>query len=102
VYDDPAPGEGAPRFSILTCAPNAELQAVHDRMPVVLAPDAAEEWLRRGPLGCLRPAPDGTLVGEPANPVVNRPGVDGPECLREPPGDALDEALDLFARKRDE
>lgn len=35
--------------SILTCAPNRFMARLHDRMPVVLEPDAVEAWLRPGP-----------------------------------------------------
>ncbi|MGE5547864.1 MAG: SOS response-associated peptidase [Solirubrobacterales bacterium] len=33
------------RFTVVTCAPTAELAAVHDRMPAVLAPEAEAAWL---------------------------------------------------------
>jgi putative SOS response-associated peptidase YedK len=88
-------------FTVLTTTPNAELREIHDRMPVILEPDDVEVWLERGGRELLRPAPDGTLVGAPANPIVNRAGVEGPECLREPEDEAgMQMALDLFTRRK--
>lgn len=48
------------RFVIVTCAPAAAVAHVHDRMPVILSPDAEESWLdaRLGPertLSLLQP-----------------------------------------------
>ena len=46
-------------FATVTCAPNAEVAAVHDRMPVILAPDAWPLWLGEtegDPAPLLRPA----------------------------------------------
>lgn len=36
---------GAPVFTILTRAPAPSVAFIHDRMPVILPPDAAREWL---------------------------------------------------------
>jgi len=87
-------------FTVLTTAPNAEVRAVHDRMPAILERADLDAWLERGGAELLRPAPDGTLEGAPANPIVNRAGADGPDCLRAPDDDrGMQMALDLF-RKR--
>ena len=43
-----APGAIAPLAVILTTAASAEVAAVHDRMPVVLAPVAWRAWLDPG------------------------------------------------------
>lgn len=50
-----APGDGEPfamaglsdgrRVVIVTCAPGADLTAVHDRMPVVLTPQSEAAWI---------------------------------------------------------
>ncbi len=37
--------EGKGRYVILTTAPNASMQDVHDRMPLVLPPEAIRAWL---------------------------------------------------------
>ena len=72
---------------ILTCPANAVAAPVHDRMPCVLAgPDEEAAWLEGDPDGLLLPLdPERTSVA-PANPAVNKAGVEGPELLiAEPP-----------------
>jgi putative SOS response-associated peptidase YedK len=67
---------------ILTCPANAVAAPVHDRMPCVLAgPDEEAAWLEGDPEGLLVPLdPERTSVA-PANPAVNKAGVEGPELL---------------------
>jgi len=73
---------------ILTCAANAVAAPVHDRMPVVLAgPDEEAAWLAGESEGLLEPLdPERTAVA-PANPAVNKAGVEGEELLTPPPPD---------------
>lgn len=62
---------------LMTIAPNAELSAIHDRMPVIIAESDHETWLT-GTLEeaarLIRPAPDGsfnltpTVIGRAAPP----------------------------------
>lgn len=68
LWQAPGGGEVA-SFATVTCAPNAEVAAVHDRMPVILAPAAWPLWLGEAdgdPAALLVPPPDGTLAVEPA------------------------------------
>ena len=37
-------------FTILTTAPTEFMSALHNRMPVILGPESAEDWLAGGPL----------------------------------------------------
>ncbi len=75
--------------TILTRAANPAISALHDRMPVILAPDAERAWLD---IGACADASDEILAGLPAHetaltPVgwaVNDARYDGPECLRAP------------------
>ena len=53
---------------LMTIAPNAELATIHDRMPVIIAPEDYETWLTgevEDAARLIRPAPDGSLVMEP-------------------------------------
>jgi len=53
---------------IITTEPNREVSQVHDRMPVVIAPEDHETWLTgdgRAAGALIRPAPDGYFVLEP-------------------------------------
>ncbi len=92
----PAPASGASTSClILTTEPNALAREVHDRMPVILAPEDYAAWLdpsttsatRLQPL--LRPFPPQAMSAFPVGTAVNDPAVDDPSCLepvpREPP-----------------
>ncbi len=94
--------DGAPAVAILTTAPNRDLEAVHDRMPVVLSDDDARDWLLKklslAQLArMLDPCREGFLRLRPASPLVNDIRNDGPELLDPealPPSYQLD-LLDL-------
>jgi putative SOS response-associated peptidase YedK len=80
-------GERVGSVTLLTTRANAIAAPVHDRMPVILAgPDEEATWLSAEPdldaLGeLLVPlAAERTSVA-PANPAVNKAGVEGPELL---------------------
>jgi putative SOS response-associated peptidase YedK len=74
--------------TIVTTAPNAFMAPIHDRMPVVLAPEAFERWLDPHPQGgqelltLLKPCPDDWLEAFPVSSLVNKPDNDTPECIR--------------------
>jgi putative SOS response-associated peptidase YedK len=73
--------------TVVTTEANELVSPIHDRMPVVLAePDAWEAWLDPGLDGAavaplLAPLPAGALEVAPANPVLNHPDHEGPDCL---------------------
>lgn len=92
--------DGAPAVAILTTAPNRDLEAVHDRMPVVLSDDDARDWLRQKLslvqlARMLGPCAEGFLQLRPASPLVNDVRNDGPELL-DPDALPLSYQLDLF------
>ncbi|HEX4113781.1 MAG TPA: SOS response-associated peptidase [Stellaceae bacterium] len=74
-------------FSIATCAPNATVAPIHDRMPVLFAreaewdawlhPDAAPDELKK----MLVPAPDDLLDAFPVSRDLLRTKEPGPELL---------------------
>ena len=76
-----------PTFTIVTCAANDAIAAIHDRMPVVLDERAAEDWMNpreRDPLSLKRllvPAPHDLLAMRPASPLVNSVKTEGPTLL---------------------
>jgi putative SOS response-associated peptidase YedK len=83
LYD----GTGA---AILTTEANEICRPIHDRMPVVLeGPEAEAAWLS-GDVGVqealefLVPLANDRVSVAPANPAVNRAGVEGPELLTPP------------------
>jgi putative SOS response-associated peptidase YedK len=94
LYD----GTGA---AILTTEANEICAPVHDRMPVVLeGPEAEAAWLSKDvgaeeALEFLVPLDSGRVSVAPANPAVNKAGVEGAELLvppeepLTPPSDSL-------------
>jgi putative SOS response-associated peptidase YedK len=72
--------------TILTTRANGVCAPVHDRMPCVLAgPEAEAEWLAGSEEPeLLLPLADARVSVAPANPAVNRAGVEGPELLTPP------------------
>jgi putative SOS response-associated peptidase YedK len=83
-----AHGEGEPveTCTILTTTANGVVRPVHDRMPVILAPDGIEAWLdtaatREELEGLLRPYAEGEMEAVPVGRFVNNPRNEGPHCL---------------------
>jgi putative SOS response-associated peptidase YedK len=77
-------GEVVRTFAIVTTDANATMRTIHERMPVILAPDDWAEWLEGDdPAALLRPAPDGLLRFWPVSKAVNSPRNNGPELLAE-------------------
>lgn len=81
-----AEGDQPNRYIVLTTAPNALLEPIHDRMPVILTDDAAKGWLDSSTTGedarslCLTyPASD--MVAHPVSAIVNSAKNDVPECV---------------------
>jgi putative SOS response-associated peptidase YedK len=85
-------GEHIESIALLTCdsASNRVVAAVHDRMPVILADrESQQAWLEpaldaQDALALCGPLAAQRLSASPANPAVNRAGVEGPELLVAP------------------
>ncbi|MBN2497206.1 MAG: SOS response-associated peptidase [Deltaproteobacteria bacterium] len=75
-------------FTIVTCAPGPELAQIHDRMPVILPPEAYATWLAAGPQpadelqALLVPFAGEELEVFPVSTAVNSPRSEGPELIR--------------------
>jgi len=93
-------GETIVSCTIITAPANALLRPIHDRMPVILHPDAWQAWLDPQALPpaelmpLLTTAPDDWLDGVEVSPRVNSAANDGPECIAplEPGGERTDVA----------
>jgi putative SOS response-associated peptidase YedK len=87
-------GERLASVAVLTTVANAVCAPVHDRMPCVLASTEAEAaWLSpdvdaEAALELLGPIAAERTAAAPANPAVNRAGVEGAELLTAPPAAA--------------
>ena len=89
LWEHWTPAEGAPieTCTIITTEPNALMQTIHNRMPVILTPHDYDLWLDPTmqhvetvkPL--LRPFTDDELVAYSVSTLVNNPRHDTPQCL---------------------
>ena len=79
-----ADGSELETMAVLTTAANATMGAIHDRMPVILAPFEFDRWLdtspgsAKGVMDLLAPAPDGLLEILPMSVKVNNSRNEGP------------------------
>jgi putative SOS response-associated peptidase YedK len=78
--------------AIVTTTPNAVMAPIHDRMPVIIAPEDYDVWLDpETPLkeaaGFLRPAPEEWLEAYAISTYVNDPRHDEPQVLERVDGE---------------
>ncbi len=80
-------GDEKRTFTLLTTQANALVASIHDRMPVILPPEAWDLWLdptldSRTPLvALLLPHSDAAMEACPVGQRVNDARHDGPDCL---------------------
>lgn len=79
-------GEELDTAAIVTIGANATLKPIHDRMPVIVPPDAFDLWLdpnadARLVQTLIAPAPDNMLEAYEISTAVNRTANDGPQLL---------------------
>jgi putative SOS response-associated peptidase YedK len=73
--------------TIITTTPNTLVEKIHNRMPVVLAPEAYDLWLDPGEQSperlneWLRPYPASQMSAYAVSTVVNSPSNDVPDCI---------------------
>ena len=90
-WRDPATAVWQRTFTILTTRANEVVAPVHDRMPVILAPDTIDEWLfvpssdleaqAKRLTAMLRPAPVSAIVATEVSTRVNSVANDDAGCL---------------------
>jgi putative SOS response-associated peptidase YedK len=71
--------KGKRTISLITTAPNELMREIHDRMPVIVAPEDYAAWLdpaNRDASGFLRPYPAAQMRVHAVSPRVNRPEQD--------------------------
>lgn len=87
VWRDPATGVWIRSCAVITTQASAQMAPLHDRMPVILAPEAWRTWLDPDETdpdvlrGLLVPAPLGTLDITPVSSRVNSVRNDGPDLV---------------------
>ncbi len=83
-----AEGEGITSCTIITTTPNALMKPIHNRMPVILPPEAHGAWLdpaRQDPSelqAYLKPYAAAKMKAWPVSPLVNSPRNNSPDCIR--------------------
>jgi putative SOS response-associated peptidase YedK len=71
-------------FTIITTDANELVAKLHDRMPVVIAPEDRERWLKGpNPAELLKPYPAELMTMWPVSPKLNSPKNDSPDLLDE-------------------
>lgn len=74
-------------YCLLTTGPNALMEAIHDRMPVILPAPAVTRWLQPGPLSpedaqiLCRPYSAEEMTAWAVSSLVNKPANDVPDCV---------------------
>jgi putative SOS response-associated peptidase YedK len=95
-------GEELDTAAVVTTRANATLSPLHDRMPVIVPPDAFELWLdcthvdARTAEALIAPAPDDQLEFWPVSTLVNRTANDHPGLMQ--PSTAALEPVEKPAR----
>lgn len=90
---DPETGEILRTFTVITTRPNGFMGSIHDRMPVILPPDAWAAWLDASPRdpgelrALLEPRDDLALAADRVSTRVNSVRNDGPELIVPLPND---------------
>lgn len=92
VWKAPDTGEVLHTCTVLTTGPNRLVATVHDRMPVLLPPEAWPLWLSPEPQEAstlqplFTPAPEEPLEAWEVSRLVNAPTQDVPACAEPVPG----------------
>lgn len=91
---DPETGEVLRTFTVITTRPSGFMTAIHDRMPVIVPPDAWATWLDPSPRdpdelrALLEPRDDLALTADRVSTLVNSVRNDGPDLIVPLPDDA--------------
>jgi putative SOS response-associated peptidase YedK len=67
--------------TLITTDANAQVRAIHDRMPLILAIDQYQKWLA-GDEGLLESSPQVAMVAHPVSMAVNQAANDSPALLQ--------------------
>jgi putative SOS response-associated peptidase YedK len=87
-------GEEMETAAIVTTRANRALAPIHERMPVIVAPDAFDFWLdsarvdAEAAAALIAPAPEHALEAYEVSPTVNHVANDAPELIAPAPADA--------------
>jgi putative SOS response-associated peptidase YedK len=80
-------GQKIQTCTVITTEPNALMQPIHNRMPVILPPETYATWLDSEEQSAdvlndlLKPYPAVSMTAHPVSTLINNPNNDTPECL---------------------
>ena len=79
-------GSEVPSCTIITCAANERVGAIHDRMPVILDSAHLWDWLNPQAKAAdltaqLMPYPADRMTSYPVSSAINNPSLDSQECI---------------------
>ena len=81
-WKDPESGEWIRTFTIITTTANELVSALHDRMPVIIAPEDRDRWLNGpDPHELLKPYPSHLMKMWPVSPKLNSVKNDTPDLM---------------------
>ena len=87
IYENAVEGLRPATFTLFTTEPNALLLRLpHERMPVILEEDRANEWMCEAPIAesafkeLCRTYPAEKMQSWPVSSLINKPANDGPQC----------------------
>ena len=84
-WKDPSDGTVIRSCTIITCPANELVAPIHDRMPVILAPERPRRWLDPAAgdaRSLLRAVPGGVARELPGQPAGQQPEHDDPDCIQ--------------------
>jgi putative SOS response-associated peptidase YedK len=87
---------GIRSVSLITTAPNAVMEPIHDRMPVIIAPEDYATWLdpaNESPMELVRPYPAEHMKTHPVSSRVSQPEYDDAGLIVQAPGPAQSRLL---------
>ena len=88
AWKNPTNGEWLHSCTIVTTTSNELIAPIHDRMPVILSPEAERMWLdaavqdQKTLLSLLTPFPGGSMEARAVSTLVNSAKNDGPELVK--------------------
>jgi putative SOS response-associated peptidase YedK len=100
-------GEEMETATIVTTTASRDIAHLHDRMPVIVPPEAFDMWLDCRNVDALTaaalfvPTPAGQLEVYQVSPAVNRADNDGPELIEPLSSQPAPDAAEAAARKRE-
>jgi len=102
-FNEAVPEGPVETFSIVTTTANGTMQAIHDRMPVILPAATMEQWLDpklddAGIKSLMVPAADDMLVMNRVSNYVSNVRNEGPDCIAAPRAD--EEAVAVVVKKK--